>query len=846
MIDFKQRTIQKIAGCVVIVSVIVLLFYLFAMENRERIFRQNENYVKDSTTQTAARIDDVLLQSLDNIEMMAYWFGKSLESPEVTVEDLQELTDSSDFDYVRFTDKTGNNMAADGRTSDARDREYFLNGMAGETGMSITDKSRITTELLVNFYTPLRYKGEIIGVLRGVYLADDRMQELLKSSFFGVPSSSFLCMADGSLIAQNEESEKFTENLKKFLEEEENDREQNGRKIGKALKTGQSTGFTYRIDGKKGNGYVTKLQSNDWYLIQTFPTKVTGDMYKEANSAGMFFELALIMLFFIYIMVILITNHRQNKKLVHDNRDMNYVIQSLPRLYERFVFVDLEERTYRYMLERTPIHGKIPVEGEYKLFEKYVLDSVQEEEDRKQMSCFMNPETIRTHMNESVTELKFEYQSSEGCDEWRRACFICLERKRGIPTKVLFTRQNISDAKREEIAKQNVLREAKMAAEESNKAKSTFLFNMSHDIRTPMNAIIGFANMAEQKLDQPELVRDYIHKIQRSSDVLLKIINDVLDLARIESGKASLYFTPRNLFDSIHGVKDMFEEGMENTGLSFITKVHVQNPYVLCDDLRINQILINLLSNARKFTPEGGTVWFECNQISEEKDRKADYEFIVKDTGIGMSEEFLTRIFDAFERERTSTVSGIQGTGLGLSIVKNLVDMMGGTIEVKSQLNAGTQIRICLTLEIVSEEEMLIESPDTSEGMDGDGKKVLIVEDNELNREIARELLRAEGYIVEEAEDGRIAVDKIANSQVGDYDFILMDIQMPNMNGFEATRAIRQLENPILANIPIIAMTANAFEEDKKAAMDAGMNGHIGKPIHIEKIKREIARVLAY
>ena len=844
MIDFKQRTIQKIAGCAVIVSVIVLLFLLFAQQNRERIFRQNENYVQDSTTQTAARIDDVLLQSLDNIEMMAYWFGKSLESPEVTVEDLQELTESSDFDYVRYTDKTGNNMAADGRTSDARDREYFLEGMAGKTGMSITDKSRITTELLVNFYTPLRYKGEIIGVLRGVYLADDRMRELLKSSFFGVPSSSFLCMADGSLIAQNGESEKFTEELKSYLADDKKGREENGEIILKALQTGQATGFTYRIDGKKGNGYVTKLQSNDWYLIQTFPTQVTGQMYWEANKAGVIFEAALIALFCLYIMFLLITNHKQNKKLLNENRDMNYVIQSLPKLYERFVFVDLEERTYRYILDKAPIHGKIPAEGDYKLFENYILDSVEREEDKNQMGCFMNPENIRANMNESVTELKYEYQSSEGCDEWRRACIICLEREKNIPTKVLFTRQNISDAKREEIAKQNVLREAKKVAEESSKAKSTFLFNMSHDIRTPMNAIIGFANMAEQKLDKPELVRDYIHKIQRSSDVLLKIINDVLDLARIESGKTSLYFTPRNLFESIHGVKDMFEEGMENTGLSFITKVHVQNPYVLCDDLRINQILINLLSNARKFTPEGGTVWFECNQISGGQDGKAEYEFIVKDTGIGMSEEFLTRIFDAFERERTSTVSGIQGTGLGLSIVKKLVDMMEGTIEVKSKLDVGTQICIHLPLEVISKEEMLIEAEDDSENAIYAGKKVLIVEDNELNREIARELLRSEGFIIDEAEDGRIAVDKVSKSQVGDYDCILMDIQMPNMNGFEATKAIRQLENPILANIPIIAMTANAFEEDKKAAMDVGMNGHIGKPIHMDKVKREIQRVL--
>lgn len=844
MIDFKQKSFQKIAGSLVMVVFISILFVLFSLQNRERIFAQTEEYVKDSTNQTAARIDDVLLQSLDNIKMMSYWFGESLESPEVSKADLQELTDSSDFDYVRFVDAAGNNMAADGRTNDARDREYYLEGMAGKSGMSITLESRITSETLVNFYTPLRYKGEIIGVLRGVFLANDRMQDLLKSSFFGVSSSSFLCMSDGVLIAQNSESEQFSEKLKNNLEDEEHDKEKSGEIIQDALEHGNSASFIYRIDGEAGNGYVTKLESNDWFLIQTFPIKVTGEMFREANSAGVFFQIALIFVFVVYIIIILVSNRRQNKKLLNENRDMNDVIQSIPRLYEWFVEIDLEKGTYRYMLNKNPAEKEVPSEGEYHLLKEYILNSVREQTDKIKMERFMDIFYIKRHLDASTVELKMEYLFSEGEEEWRRVCFICLEREKGIPTRVLLTRQNISEAKREEIAKQNVFREAKMAAEKSNKAKSTFLFNMSHDIRTPMNAIIGFANMAEKKLNQPEVVREYIHKIQASSDILLNIINDVLDLARIESGKAALHFTPHNIYECFQGMRDMFEETMKEAGLHFISEIHVQNPYVLCDNLRMNQILLNLLSNACKFTPEGGTVWMSCSQLTEVKDGKAEYEVIVKDTGIGMSEEFLSRIFDAFERERTSTVSGIQGTGLGLSIVKNLVDMMEGTIEVKSRQNEGTEIRICIAVEVLSETDMMIAQEEKSEESSVTGTKILVVEDNELNREIARELLISEGYEVDEAEDGQIAVDKIARSEPGDYDLVLMDIQMPKMNGFEATRAIRHLSDTRLADIPIIAVTANAFEEDKKAVMEAGMNGHIGKPIDVKQMKREINRVL--
>ena len=844
MVDERQRKIEKITVGIVVFVIVILLFFLFSTQNRKRIFRQNENYVQDSTEQTAAQLDEMLSRALDDIEMMSCLFGKTLESTQVTVQDLQELTALSDFDYVRYTDADGVNMAADGRTSISTDREYFLEGMEGKTGMSVTPSSRITNETLVNFYTPLRWNGEVIGVLRGVYLANDRMREILKSSFFGVDSASFLCDARGTLIASNQEAETLAKTMKDALANDEYGRKNGGEKIAEALKTGQSTGFTFRIDRQIGNGYVSRLESNNWFLIQTFPAQVTGSMSQEAIRAGIFLEVSLIILFLISLIIIIMRNRQQNRRLLEENRDMNYVIQSIPKLYDRFVQLDLDTGSYRYMLGKSPSLGKIPDAGSYPVFEKYMEETASEDEEKTQLRQFLNPENMRKNLEGDVYEVKFEYRSAEGDEEWRRISVICLERKEGIPTKILLTKQNISDAKRAEMAKQKVLEEARKAAEKSNKAKSTFLFNMSHDIRTPMNAIIGFANMAEKKIGQQEIVRDYIHKIQRSSEILLKIINDILDLARIESGKASIRYSPRNLYERLDGVKEILEESMKEAGVHFRVEAELANPYVMCDDLRLNQIMINLLGNACKFTPERGNVLLRMVQLGEETDGYAEYELLVRDDGIGMSEEFLSRVFDAFERERSSTVSGIQGTGLGLSIVKSLVELMGGSIRINSRLNEGTEVIIQFRFRTATEEMLMKKDVSGTEKMSFAGMRVLLVEDNELNREIAREILISEKFSVEEATDGMAAVEMVRNASDGYYDLILMDIQMPNMNGYQATEIIRKLTRPALAGIPIIAMTANAFDEDKKAAMDAGMNGHIGKPINVDKMRREISRVM--
>ena len=376
----------------------------------------------------------------------------------------------------------------------------------------------------------------------------------------------------------------------------------------------------------------------------------------------------------------------------------------------------------------------------------------------------------------------------------------------------------------------------KLEAERSTRAKSTFLSNMSHDIRTPMNAIIGYTMLARKEENLSPKTEEYLTKIETSSQHLLALINDVLDMSRIESGKIDLEPKKTNLVKTMNEVHDMFLNQMETKGLHYtVSAVDITNKTVMCDVSRLNRILLNLISNAYKFTPQGGNISVTLRQTGADAET-GFYELRVKDTGMGMSREFAARVFDAYERERTTAVDNIQGTGLGMAITKSLVNLMGGTIAVETEQGKGTEFIIRVGFPL-AEEEPEAETDDRSKVVklqaDFRNKRMLLVEDNVINREIAQMILMELGFKVETAEDGKIGLDKVAASAPGYYDGVLMDIQMPVMNGYESTKAIRALPDPELSRIPIIAMTANAFAEDIQHVLDVGMNGHIAKPINI-------------
>ena len=377
----------------------------------------------------------------------------------------------------------------------------------------------------------------------------------------------------------------------------------------------------------------------------------------------------------------------------------------------------------------------------------------------------------------------------------------------------------------------------------ANEAKTRFLFNMSHDIRTPMNAIIGFSNLLERHIDDREKVSDYIGKIKNSSEFLLSIINHVLETARIESGEETLQTADQNLPELIKSLHDVFVSTLEAKQLHSSYELHIEHENVVCDVTKVRQIFLNIVSNAVKYTPPGGKVSIDITELACDTPGQASYRVQVSDTGVGMSEDYLPHMFEEFTRERTSTEAEVIGTGLGLPIVKALVDLMGGTISVESEVGKGTTFVVELTFPIAETKATPDAEPELMQADIQQAKdiRILVAEDNDLNAEITLTVLEEYGFSVERAANGKECVQMLQEKPEHYYDLVLMDIQMPYMDGYEATGCIRAFDNDTAA-IPIIAMTANAFEEDVKRCLAAGMNAHLSKPLQMERVVAEIAR----
>lgn len=414
----------------------------------------------------------------------------------------------------------------------------------------------------------------------------------------------------------------------------------------------------------------------------------------------------------------------------------------------------------------------------------------------------------------------------------------------GRVVSVLLANRDFTEEKKRELKQEEALRQEKIKAEKANEAKSIFLFNMSHDIRTPINAIVGYSQLMKKELTNPKLVH-YQEMIEQSSNLLLSIINNVLDMARVESGKMELDENYNVVGNILQVVCDAFEGEATRKNIEITRNISVKHKHVMVDATKMQEILSNLISNAIKYTPEDGHVSIDIQELECEREGYVLFQTKVSDTGIGMSEDFLPSLFELFARERNTTISKIPGTGLGMAIVKNFVDLMDGSIEVESELGEGSTFTITIPHKIADKDytNRNIESSNVSD-IDFKGKRILLAEDNKLNAEITTTILSEMGFEVKAVEDGILCVNEMQHQPANTYDLILMDIQMPNMDGYKAADCIRHLSQPEKANIPIIAMSANAFEEDKKKAFDVKMNDYITKPIDFQKMEEVLKNIL--
>ena len=1126
----KRKSIQKIIYIVLLLAAIIILFHWYTTQNRRRMEERNKNYASDSARQMAEQIDKELSNALNLIHTYSYFLGKSLTEPEVTEQMLTEIKENSLFDTLVFTDKEGINYIYDGRTSDAAGHDYYISGMEGNSGVSVVYDSVFYDETMLCFYAPVWYEDEIIGVLRGAYLAEKYLKDMLDTTYFGETASVHLCMPDGSILACSDSKSHEGKMVDILLEMGMIDGN-TAEKTRSVFENGGEGAFVCEPGSKTDNICVRYLSQNNFVLIQTFPKSVTERMIKAENLVGIQLETMLIGLFIIYIIVMLLQAGRVKKRLQHENREMGYIIKGVDILFSRFAMADFEADTYQYLAGTKPEDSGISDSGSYKELVKHICNCQIEESYRQEYALLLQKESIIKAM-EDQNDLRYEgHVMHSGNEEWEHVNIVCLERKEGKASKVLFIRQNITEIKENELRiqaeislaarkerqyriaitsnslctfdfnltkdliEEDVLREingekisliekagltvpckasecfdrwkkyiseesmedylnavnvdylkkcyeqgnavvnvdywelassdrqmcvrrtfimtqdydtgdimvmvvskeiteqvqkqreqtqalqdALMQAQHANAAKTTFLSNMSHDIRTPMNAIIGFTTIAVSHIENKEQVKDCLQKVLSSSNHLLSLINDILDMSRIESGKVQIKEHECNISELMHNLVNIIQPQVKAKQLElFIDTFEVANEDVIADPLKLNQVFINLLSNAVKYTPAKGSISFRIRQKTTFRHGYGDYVFIIKDTGIGMSKEFVEHVFEPFERESSTTHSGIEGTGLGMAITKNIVEMMNGTISVESEVGKGSTFTVEISLKLQDTEKnaaqikeleglrslvvdddfnicdsvskmlkqigmraewttsgreavyrsrMAYEEGDSYHtyiidwqmpGMSGvetarkirsevgegapiiiltaydwsdieedaraagvtgfcakplfmsdlksallaannlidkgeeknvwtladfSGKRVLLVEDIELNREIAEVILTESGFIVESAPDGTDAVDMVKKSEENYYDVVLMDVQMPIMNGYEATRTIRALPRKDVKDLPIIAMTANALEEDKEAAIKNGMNAHIAKPLDIGIFMEVLGRYL--
>ena len=851
--DFKNFIIFKILPLIITMASLVAAFFMFTLRNKSSITTRNKEYLKESTTSLQQRLNVKFESSLHNISSIAYLFGESISSVEESKSLIKDIEKQTEFNYVRFITKEGDDITSEGEAPNVNlsDRDYFIDGMKGNKGITLVEKSRVNGQRQVGFYAPVYSSTNIEGILIGFYLESSLSSDLY-NTFYGKQSSVFIIDSNkkivtssmnkesSSILEGSEDKYSFNSILNSYYFNDKN------KDIFESSIANKGEGL-FQINTKKGKtyGYISRLSFEfiDWYIVQTYPYEATQILFSIATDSGLSLEVAILVITAFYVTYIVFMQVLKNKRIAQENRIATYVTSAARDIFKTMFFVDLEQDRCEDLSINKHNRQKIGTLNELK---EYVISEVINEKQISDVMQFFHPSNLKNYDPSKLTNMVIEVINRTSKEEnYLSMTFVPTEVEGSIVKCGLLVFNDVTDQKKKELQANIELEEAYNKSQSASKAKSSFLFNMSHDIRTPMNAILGFADLIEKHLDEKDKCKMYLQKLKSSSSFLLSLINNILDMARIESGQTEIVESVWNVNNFVSDLVSVFESSIKEKNLKFIKFMDIKHENVYCDATRLRQIYLNIISNAVKYTPNGGEIKLIIKEIECDKEGYARFQTVVSDTGIGMSKEFLPHIFEEFSREKTTTESRVVGTGLGMPIVKTLVTLMHGTIEVESEQGVGTKFTVTLDHRIARKEEIKVEQEEIKDKdiVSYKGKRILLAEDNELNTEIAVTILEEAGFIVEHAENGQVCVDMIKNAKIGYYDLVLMDIQMPVMDGYKATETIRAINNP-RCDIPIIAMTANAFDEDKRKAYVIGMDGHIAKPINIPQLLETISKVL--
>ena len=833
--DRKRSVMRKrfmIAAFIAVFACIALLVFQYLGFISKTVYEESVSHLAEVFHQS----DNMLRELTDKNLTYLHMWGENLQniSNEDEIRDcIKKAQENAGFVEFFFLSADGNYKAVTGKTGYLGLQENIEEEIRQGNDVIANAAVPGKPQLLV-FATPKAhgiYQGFEYDAIAIAYENSD-IVKVLDISAFNENAQSFVVRPDGRVVV-NHSSASWGKvyNFFGVLREHSDMPEKEINELSEKFKAGRTDAMLLNLDGMSYYLVYEKSDIQDWMFLGLVQADIVNASMNSLQRSTILLVSAVVFCIAAFLISLVIQKNRTN--LRKKDTEILYRDELFQKLSMNVddVFLMLDAKTYQADYVSPNVEKLLGITVEQIRKDISILGKLHIAEQGDPGKNYL--EEIRVH---EQREWDFEYvHLKTGEKRWFHNIAMGSELN-GKKKYILVMSDRTADWKMNQ-----ALSEAVRAAETANRAKSTFLSNMSHDIRTPMNAIIGFTTLAVSYIDDQKRVRDYLDKILSSSNHLLSLINDILDMSRIESGKIHLEETEVNLSDVLHDLKTIISGQIHAKQLDlYMDVMDVTDEDVYCDKTRLNQVLLNLLSNAVKFTPAGGTVSVRLKQFPGTVKGSEMYEIRVKDNGIGMSPEFVKKIFSPFERERTSTVSRTQGTGLGMAITKNIVDMMGGTIDVQTEQGKGTEFIVCLPFRIQSEkhhtEKIAEDTILPAAGSDFRGKRILLVEDNELNSEIAVELLNAYGFVVDTAENGAEAVEKVKNSTPGNYDLVLMDVQMPVMNGYEATKQIRALNDPALAGITILAMTANAFNEDRKKALECGMNGFLSKPIVIEEL----------